>query len=71
VLLFQGEMRKLSKTDKARSADLIRDGGKAIMLQMHQATCYDVTIVPMNENASAKPKVVDGSLPILQVQRVA
>jgi hypothetical protein len=72
-LLLQGEMRKLSKTDKTRSADLIRDGGKAVQHQIHNMATYIVTVVPMlNENATiARPTVVDGPLPILQVLRVA
>jgi hypothetical protein len=66
-------MRKLSKTDKTRSADLIRDGGKAVQHQIHNMATYIVTVVPMlNENTTiARPTVVDGPLPILQVLRVA
>jgi hypothetical protein len=72
LLLSQGEMRKLTKTDKARSADLIRDGGKAVTSQMRNMTNY--IVVPMvdgNAATTAKPTVVDGPLPILQVLRVA
>lgn len=68
--LLQGEMRKLSKTNKARSADLVRDGGKAVMLRLHQVARYNVMVIPMNENTTAKPTVVDGPVPILQILRV-
>lgn len=56
-------MRKLSKTDKARSAELIRDGGKAVKAHMMQMATYIVTMHSTNETCS----VVDGAVPMLHI----
>lgn len=58
-------MRKLSKSDKARSAVLIRDGGIAVNMQMRRVSRYAVMASATKVNAS----VVDGIVPILNILR--
>lgn len=66
-------MRKLNKTDRARSEALVGEGGKACKRCTMQLNCYELTLEhPPDEffaggGSNSPPPSLDGTKPILRL----
>lgn len=72
----QGDMRKVSKSDKSRADQLVRDGGKALRQRSIELNKYDVTLEQSpdkffsasNNNGSGTVSL-NGTQPVLRLLR--